>query len=215
MTIERKTSITDRINYFQQQTENQRQVDLITHQQQQLQELERQKQEETKRQQEVRERIRKTKENFAGTGILETFQEIIDKQILVFASFTQTTWEKGFFREKQKYSNIIIPAKIQFYFNKLELIHSVSHYSSSSEFLGCPSGYEYHKISIEKKEDGYELSTDDLNESPVKGDFNTVTDEIAKLITTKHWYSGSFNYRDGQEDLINYSKTFDESIIEQ
>ena len=213
--MSQERSFIDRINQHKQQAENQRQADLVTRQQQQLQELERQKQEETKRQQEVRERVRKTKENFAETGILETFQEIIDKQILVFASFTQTTWKKGFFREKQKDSNIIIPAKIQFYFNKLELIHSVSHYSSSSEFLGCPSGYEYHKISIEKKEDGYELSTDDLNESPIKGDFNTVTDEIAKLITTKDWYPGSFEYRDGQENLINYSKTFDESIIEQ
>lgn len=195
--MSQERSFVDRINYFRQQAESQRQADLITRQQQQQQESDRQRQEEIRKQQEIQERVRKTKENFAGTGILEIFQEIIDNRILTFAK----TDTPGKFSKRK-----IIPAKIGFYIDRVELFYGLSYYHDSD----YGDSYIPHSICITKTEDShYELDWQEVRSKDILTNSNEVADRIAYLLAINPSvdFSTVRDYSIIMEESIKYDRS--------
>lgn len=213
-----KENFNDKINFYKQQAENQKQADIITRQQQQNQEKEKEKLAKIKRQQETQERVRRTKENFAGTGILETFQYIIDNQILVFAEFTESTWVNGFFGEKLIGSKKIIPAKIGYNLDTVHLLYRVDYYSSNED----SGSFSCRRITVDKKEDNkYQLTVPTHKHCPSKTIdnpekiINEIAHSIAGMEIWDRYSSSGSEYADGQKKLIEYSKELDQSLTGQ
>lgn len=126
-----KENSNDKVNFYKKQAENQRQADIITRQQQQNQEKE------------TQERVRRTKENFARTGILETFQEIIDKRVLICGHEEKKT--KGFFGYKSE--SVVQPAFIEYESEKIILNFNSGYHAGGDHNDGY---YGYDNITIEK-----------------------------------------------------------------
>lgn len=213
--MSQKESFTDRVNQYRQQAESQRQSDLVTRQQQQQQESEIKRQEEVRKQQETQERVRKTKENFAGTGIVEAFQEIIDSQTLIFARYyIEEDSGKGFFCKKKNSNRIekIIPAKLSFNINEISLLYSVD-----ADWGGdFPTGFYHKKLTVTKKEnDVYELNLPigplDDRKIPKRtiGCPEAIIDSLANFIVNKSPEHGPYESFENRA-LLEYSQKIDE-----
>jgi hypothetical protein len=217
-----KESLQDRINFYKKETENQRQADLTSRQQQQEQEKEKQRQEEIKKRLEIQEIVSKTKENFAGTGILEAFQEIIDSRTLTFASTREEVEvKKGIFGRKWEYSYNVIPAKIEYNLDQICLIYKLDEYSGDDY---CAGGYSRKSIIVEKKEaDNFQLTVYKEGYgycSPITstGNSEKIIENIARFIanTEYHLLHGMCpKYADGTKALIEYNRELDRRLTGQ
>ena len=209
-------SFTDRVNQYKQQAESQRQADLVTRQQQQQQESEKQKQKEIRRQQEIQETIKRTKENFAGTGILEIFQEIIDTQTLLFAKFSMDIEKPKPHSKKTVWTRteVKIPAKIKYQNNTVTLLYNAKHESENDT---NQTWVDHKEISVEKKEDGsFQLTIprEDYTSptTTTKGSSEDVIDDIAKYIISTEPYDWSRAICGGGKEVISYSQRIDKEI---
>jgi len=141
-----KEIFSDRVGFYKQQNEPNGLDNIFSRKQNQRNE------EEGK----IIERVDKTKEIFKGTGILEAFQEIIDKRILLFAKVNEIRYEQTLFNSNKRVSNEEkIPAKIGFHFNEINLIYNAKYHVGTEHES---AHYRVEKIKVIKKgKDGFKL----------------------------------------------------------
>ncbi|MDD4026595.1 MAG: hypothetical protein PHO75_00210 [Candidatus Shapirobacteria bacterium] len=142
-----KESIDNIIERKRQEIEFKKQTDIRQKEEKDLAEKERAKLLEIKRQQELTERIKKTRENFAGSGIIEAFEEIIDKKILILAKLEMHEVKKGIFGGlRHNFYEKVIPAKIQYSLNEVSLLYNYYYQSH----LEKDNDESWMSINIEK-----------------------------------------------------------------
>lgn len=129
-----------------QQNESKRLDDIVSRKQNQRDEEERK----------IVERVIKTKEIFEGTEILEFFQEIIDKRILLFAKVNEISYKQTLFNSNKRVNTEEkIPAKIGFHLNEIDLIYNAKYHMGTEHES---SYYSVEKIKVIKKEEnGFNL----------------------------------------------------------
>ena len=171
-------NFSQRISHHQQQIESENLRQSAIEKQKWRELKEKQVQEMIQAQKEADERVKKNKEIFGGTGIIECFQEIIDNKILIFATIGKDWYKKNFLGIRVRGgTQEIIPAKIDYQLNQVDLKYN-ARYKVGGEYEpacftcntisviknvdssfnlrlpGCPLGlYDYEKLTSEESID--------------------------------------------------------------
>ena len=188
-----KESFNQRISLKAQQIERQRKIDKENQKRQDL--LKKRQAEQAAAKKKVdqekkrQERIRKTKENFRGTGILETFQEIRKNQILVYSRHMESEKVNTLFGSKYTEKEKVKLASVRYNINEVKLFFDRKIRCGTGEF---DQDYEVvQNITVSKENKKFRLSTSlkyprELDSfEVVSNNPNKIIDGIAEIIALK------------------------------
>lgn len=194
MRKEDQSSVIHRMKYYKQQAENKRRADLVAYKQRQTQQEEARRLDELERERHIQEKINRTIETFEGSGIIESFQELIDNNILT--NRTITKWMKGLFG-RGHYQNEESPAFITYNVEEVTLNFG-EQYLSHWDGLDWCGAYEHNQIIVKKVDNNlFELAVYDkyIMTKVQEGSSEATIDTIAKMTadpgfnSTGHWYN--------------------------
>lgn len=214
--MNKNENFSGRINFYKQQNESTRLADIATREQKQREEKENKRLEQIQERKKITETVAKTKEIFNRTGIVETFQEIIDKRILLFAHINEITFRRTLFDKNKRFdTQKEIPAKIGFHLNQIDLMYDAE----------CISGGEYDpyyytckEICVTKnKEFEFKLTLPSYKENELIKDKAMNADEvinrIANFVASNNFYAHTFDhnitYPGSGSSIMKFSKSCD------
>lgn len=199
-------NFSQRLSYHQQQIESDKLRRKVITEQKWREDKDRQALEKIRAQNEAIERVNKTKEIFRGTGILESFQEIIDSRILTFATIGEDSYRRGWFGMKiRNGTQEIIPAKIRYQLNQVDLRYN-AWIAGGSDYE--PEYYTCKTISVARNEDSsFKLTLPEYDLSKYEKLTSEETiDRIAEFIASgkaESNYENNFHVF-GKKALMNY-----------
>ena len=175
-----KNGLEQRIAFHKQQIVNAQNAEIQTREAQRLATEESQRLAAIDKQRKEAEIIAATRENFKGSGIIETLEEIRDKQILTYRSVPNFRFEKKFLSEKRVDYNEITPATIYFGTNTVRIVYDYWHRSSDNS--NDSEGNSL--IFIEKIDnDTFKLKESwDTDRGLVIGNAQTMIDNVARIV---------------------------------
>lgn len=213
--MNRHESLSERLKYHRQENElKEKQRSAILHQNY-IDKEEQKRVEENQKRKEITQRVKETKEIFKSTGIIESFQDIINNGYLSFALIGSDGYRRSFFGTRiQTETQRKIPAKIDYRLNEVALLYDAELISISDGYDGSYSHYEYKEIRVIKDEkDKYKLilPSGRLNsDRPIT--FEETIDQIACFIASRgehpiDEYKHTFLHFNGE--LLKFSKACD------
>jgi hypothetical protein len=209
-------SFSDRLNFYKQQNKSTRLADITTREQNQREENEKSRLEEITKRKNIIETVAKTKETFKGTRIVETFQEIVDKKILIFANINEIVFKRTLLVKNKRFDTLKkIPAKIGFNLNEIYLMYNAE-YILGGEY--DPSYYTYERICVTKnKESKFNLTLPSYEENELIKDKTMSSDEVINRIANfiashkshAHTFNHNITYPDCGSSIMKFSESCD------
>lgn len=213
--MNRHESIGERIKYHRQENELKENQRIAIWHQNCIDNEEQKRVEENQKRKEITQRVKETKEIFKGSGIIESFQDIINNGYLSFALIGRDGYRRSFLGTRiQTETQRKIPAKIDYRLNEVALLYDAEAISRSDGYDGSSTHYECKEIRVIKDEkDKYRLilPSNRLNsDRPIT--FEETVDQIASFIASKgnHFtdeYPHTFPHFNGE--LLKFSKAQD------